>query len=114
MIDQGAMKAKWLAQPWAHPYLIDLPVSETAFQDTGEPYPGHWREAPEPWPDAGSAYPQRRAALRRAFANLPDLWRRVLLGRDTRLTAAERRDVLARAHGTLRSALDTNVRGDQR
>ncbi len=39
------------AVPWASLQLGDEPtVDPDAFQGADEPYPGHWRSFPEPWP----------------------------------------------------------------
>ena len=94
-------------------------VSDAAFQSTAEPYPGHWREFPEPWPVTS------RAELVGALAELPDTWRAVLLRHDGAvreragsppddaavaarlgLTVAQERDILTRARAALRDAVD--------
>jgi RNA polymerase sigma-70 factor (ECF subfamily) len=100
----GAVGARWFRAPL---------VPDPAFQDDGEPYPGHWRRFPEPWPSAGTS-----ADLAAALDALPEMWREVLLRRDgaghddarvaeeLRLTVAQERDVLARARAELRARLD--------
>ena len=90
-------------------------VPDDAFQDASEPYPGHWRRFPEPWPPASGADP---AAVAAALATLPGTWRGVLLRRDVvglddeqvaaelGLTVAQERDILTRARTALRDRLD--------
>jgi RNA polymerase sigma-70 factor, ECF subfamily len=89
-------------------------VPDRAFQDAGEPYPGHWRHLPEPW-EPGVVTP---AALEAALATLPETWRRAVLRRDRDglgdagvaaelgLTVEQERDLLARARAALRDRLD--------
>jgi DNA-directed RNA polymerase specialized sigma24 family protein len=95
-------------------------VPDGAFQDEGEPYPGHWRHPPEPVPPARLTQEQLLAAL----ADLPPTWRDVLLrhdgptqepaepaGVDARvadelgLTLDQEHDILARARAALRDRL---------
>ena len=82
------MKKNWLARaemnairarPWARAFRRRPLVPDSRFQDADEPYPGHWRRFPDPWPPAG---PAQRAAAMVALNELPDTWRRVLQARD--------------------------------
>jgi RNA polymerase sigma-70 factor (ECF subfamily) len=91
-------------------------VPDAAFQDAGEPYPGHWRHSTEPWPGV------TREQVLTALDELPDTWRAVLLRRDGAvpargggdaavaaelgLTADQERDILTRARAALRDGVD--------
>jgi hypothetical protein len=44
------MRKNWLAAAWAHGFRAKPLVPDAAFQATNEPYPGHWRRFPQPWP----------------------------------------------------------------
>jgi RNA polymerase sigma-70 factor, ECF subfamily len=95
-------------------------VPDAAFQDADEPYPGHWRRLPLPWPPGLGG----RAAVQAALDALPATWREVLLRRDVAgeddrrvaaelgLTAEQERDVLARARAALRARLDAGAPTD--
>jgi hypothetical protein len=98
-------------------------VPDSAFQDEGEPYPGHWRHAPGPWPRSGPDAVELHSALE----ELPATWRTVLLRHDgpTRasagpagpadvdaavagelgLTVDQERDILTQARAALRDRL---------
>ena len=67
--------------PWRRDYPPTPAVDADRFQDETEPYPRHWREAPEPWPpgDAGAA-----AELDDALRELPRTWREVVSRTDVR------------------------------
>ena len=109
----GAAGARWFR---ARPLVPDA-----AFQDPAEPYPGHWRRFPTPWP--AGLRPQH-AALRAALDELPDAWREVLLRHDVvgddddrvatalGLTVEQERDVLARARAAVRDRLDAGPASD--
>jgi RNA polymerase sigma-70 factor (ECF subfamily) len=59
-------------------------VDPARFQDADEPYPGHWREFPAPWPspeDAGVAS-EIRTVLATAVMRLPPAQRAVITLRD--------------------------------
>jgi RNA polymerase sigma-70 factor (ECF subfamily) len=111
------MRKNWLAAAWAHRFRAKPLVPDAAFQGTDEPYPGHWRRFPEPWPSAPACEPDATQA-EAAFAGLPALWRRVVLARnraprsdqqvaaDLGLTVKEVRDILARARAAVRDELD--------
>ena len=92
-------------------------VAESRFQGPNEPYPGHWRTAPTPWPDRLSGDPEARQHLRDGLAILPQLWLAVLKARDIdrrpaeevaeqfSLTLSQEQQILAQARATLRNQL---------
>jgi RNA polymerase sigma-70 factor, ECF subfamily len=92
-------------------------VSASRFQDSGEPFPRHWRSFPAPWPALDPADPQVRDALAAAIAELPATWRAVVIARDGRgrdavevserlgLTLRQQRTILNRARARLRERL---------
>ena len=99
---------------WAGRWFRRRPVvPDSAFQDSSEPYPGHWREFPREWPG-----PVTSDQLRKALATLPPTWRVVLLRHDgasgvtveSGLTDAQERDILTSARAALRDALDAAQR----
>jgi RNA polymerase sigma-70 factor, ECF subfamily len=109
---------------WAGRWFRRRPVvPDSAFQDSSEPYPGHWREFPQEWPG-----PVTGDQLREALATLPHTWRVVLLHHDgpsgdtaddavaaeSGLTVAQERDILTSARAALRDALDAAQRGAAR
>lgn len=98
------MKKNWLATKWSRGFRARPPVPDAAFQDETEPYPGHWRALPEPWPDTDAG----PAVLDAALAELPELWRQVVLSRgdDLGLTPEQERDILALARAAVRDHLD--------
>jgi RNA polymerase sigma-70 factor (ECF subfamily) len=119
------MRKNWLAAAWALRFRAKPLVPDAAFQGTNEPYPGHWRRFPEPWPSAPACEPdaagrttEHRAAAEAAFTGLPAQWRRVVAARylarradqqvaaDLGLTEKEVRDILARARAAVRDELD--------
>jgi len=119
------MRKNWLAAAWAHGFRAEPLAPDAAFQGTSEPYPGHWRRFPEPWPsapvgepDADARTTQDHAAAAAALAGLPALWRHVVIARylarrddqqvaaDLGLTVTQVRDILARARAAVRDELD--------
>jgi RNA polymerase sigma-70 factor, ECF subfamily len=98
-------------------------VDPSQFQGPNEPYPGHWREWPAPWPDPEDAALagelRRRAGA--ALAELPERQRVVLALRDVEgydaaevcsildITAANQRVLLHRARAHVRRRLETYV-----
>ena len=119
------MRKDWLATAWAHWCRAKPLVPDAAFQGTNEPYPGHWRRFPEPWPDTPACGPdadgrttEHHAAAEAAFTGLPAQWRRVVVARylahradqqvaaDLGLTVKEVLDILARARAAVRDELD--------
>lgn len=105
-----------VAAAWARRFRRRPLVPDEKFQDAEEPYPGHWRRFPDPWPPASGA--ARRAAVQAALDELPDTWRRVLLDRDVlgrsdaqiatelSLSVEEERDILTAARAAVRARLD--------
>ncbi len=98
-------------------------VDPARFQGPDEPYPGHWREWPVPWPDPEDA--ALAAELRQrtgvAVAELPERQRVVLALRDIEgydaeevcsildITAANQRVLLHRARAHVRRRLESYV-----
>ena len=92
-------------------------VDAARFQGPEDPFPGHWREFPAPWPRIDPADPAVRARLRAAVGELPPAWQAVVRQRDVRdrpppevsddlgLTAAQQRAMLNRARAFLRERL---------
>src|SRR6185437_12173817 len=79
------MRKNWLAAAWAPRFRAKPLVPDAAFQGTNEPYPGHWRRFPEPWPSAPACEPdadgrttEHHAAAEAAFTGLPSQWRVVV------------------------------------
>ena len=124
------MRKNWLSTAWGRWFRAEPLVPDAAFQDASEPFPGHWRRFPEPWPatpaadrDAAAPSPGQWAALRAALAGLPEPWRRVVAARDAAdgddqqvaedlgLTVEQERDILARARAAVRDQID-RVRTD--
>ena len=115
------MRKNWLAAAWGRAFRAEPLVPDAAFQDASEPYPGHWRRFPAPWPaarDAGQRPPRLRAAAAAALAGLPGPWRLVVAARaaaggddqqaarELGLTVRQERDLLARARAAVRDRLD--------
>ena len=118
------MRKNWLAAAWAHGFRATPLVPYAAFQGTGEPFPGHWRRFPEPWPSAPAGEPDadgrtaQHTRQQRPRFRAPGLWRRFVLARyparrgdqqvaaDSGLTVEEVRDILARARAAVRDELD--------
>jgi RNA polymerase sigma-70 factor (ECF subfamily) len=118
------MRKNWLAAAWAPRFRAKPLVPDAAFQGTNEPYPGHWRRFPEPWPSAPACEPdadgrttEHHAAAEAAFTGLPSQWRVVVarylarraaqqVAADLGLTVKEVRDILARAQAAVRDELD--------
>jgi RNA polymerase sigma-70 factor (ECF subfamily) len=110
--------------PWS-----SLPVAEDAgptvdpsrFRGPGEPYEGHWREFPAPWPspEPAALAGEVRSRVSAALARLPDRQRVVITLRDVEgysseevsaileITAANQRVLLHRARAFVRCELET-------
>jgi RNA polymerase sigma-70 factor (ECF subfamily) len=94
-------------------------VDPALFQGPGEPYPGHWRVSPPPWPtpEQHTLAAETRAFLSEAVGRLPDRQRAVLVLRDVEghtaeevcsildITAGNQRVLLHRARAFLRGEL---------
>jgi RNA polymerase sigma-70 factor, ECF subfamily len=109
--------------PWS-----SLPVAEDAgptvdpsrFQGPGEPYEGHWREFPAPWPspEPAALAGEIRTVVSAALARLPERQRVVITLRDVEgygsdevcsileITAANQRVLLHRARAFVRAELE--------
>jgi RNA polymerase sigma-70 factor, ECF subfamily len=100
--------------------FADGPVVDPGyFQGAGEPYPGHWREFPAPWPspEEHALAGETRAVLAAAVERLPDRQRVVIVLRDVEgytseevcsileITAANQRVLLHRARAAVREEL---------
>jgi RNA polymerase sigma-70 factor, ECF subfamily len=96
-------------------------VPESRFRDASEPFPGHWRRFPDPWPTVDPADPGMQAALVAALGELPATWRQVVIARDVLgrgaaevserlgLTPRQQWAILNRARAVLREGLDRRV-----
>jgi RNA polymerase sigma-70 factor (ECF subfamily) len=95
-------------------------VAPDRFQGSGEPYPGHWRAGPAPWPapENEALARETRHHLAAALALLPARQRLVVTLRDVEgyssaevcaileVSPANQRVLLHRARATLRAALE--------
>jgi RNA polymerase sigma-70 factor (ECF subfamily) len=99
-------------------------VDPDRFQGPDEPYPGHWRALPTPWPDLVPSPEQRtldaelQARLEDALAGLPDRQRAVITLRDVQgrpaeevcaileISSANQRVLLHRARAHVRARLE--------
>jgi len=71
------------AVPWASLRLTDEPtVDPDVFQGADEPYPGHWRSFPEPWPEQVTLSREVLRVIRAAVERLPAQQRAVITLRD--------------------------------
>lgn len=103
--------------PWSS---VGPTVDPERFQGPDEPFPGHWREFPAPWPDGLQQVlaVETRARLAEAVARLPERQRVVLVLRDVEgyeaaevcsileITAANQRVLLHRARACVRADLE--------
>jgi DNA-directed RNA polymerase specialized sigma24 family protein len=67
--------------PWRREYPPSPAIDTARFQDETEPYPRHWREAPEPWSPGDVA---AAAELTDGLRELPRTWREVVSRTDVR------------------------------
>ncbi len=99
-------------------------VDPDRFQGPDEPYPGHWRALPAPWPELAPSPEQRtldaelQARLEDALAGLPERQRSVITLRDVQgrpaeevcaildITPANQRVLLHRARAHVRARLE--------
>ncbi len=102
-------------------------VDPDRFQGPDEPYPGHWRALPAPWPELAPSPEQRtldaelQARLEDALAGLPERQRAVITLRDVQgrpaeevraildITPANQRVLLHRARAHVRARLEVYV-----
>ncbi|RZQ60683.1 sigma-70 family RNA polymerase sigma factor [Amycolatopsis suaedae] len=96
-------------------------VDPAAFAGPGEPFSGHWRELPAPWPtpEQHTLSAEVRDRIATALAGLPERQRAVLVLRDVQghtsaevcaileLSAANQRVLLHRARAAVRAELAT-------
>jgi RNA polymerase sigma-70 factor (ECF subfamily) len=112
---------------WARWFRRASPVPDSAFQGSDEPYPGHWRHLPEPWPPAVAADPAVGQRLREALDELPVTWRAVVhrhdiagqpsedVAHELGITVEEQRRILTMARAALRDQLaDPLSRGERK
>jgi RNA polymerase sigma-70 factor, ECF subfamily len=110
--------------PW-HDDRTGPTVDPALFQGAGEPFPGHWRADPAPWPEQHALAAEARACLGEAIARLPDRQRVVLVLRDVEghdagevcsildITAANQRVLLHRARAFVRAELAAYFAGTE-
>ena len=104
--------------PWSSVAPDAGPTVDPAFfQGAGEPFPGHWRVDPAPWPEQHALAAEARACLAAAVARLSERQRVVLVLRDVEdydseevcsildITAANQRVLLHRARAFVRAEL---------
>lgn len=102
-------------------------IDPDRFQGAGEPYPGHWRQFPEPWtviprsPEQHTLDSELRARLEEALAELPDRQRTVIIMRDVQgfpaeevcavldISPSNQRVLLHRARASVRARLEVYV-----
>lgn len=74
-------------------WIRGIPRSPTVepdrFQGADEPYPGHWRFPPRPWPADPADELSRSELLRGLLGELPATWRAVVVARDVEGRSAE-------------------------
>lgn len=117
---RGARESR--SVPWSS--VAGPTVDPARFQGPDEPFPGHWREFPAPWPGVFGLPEQQvlavetRARLAEAVSRLPERQRVVLVLRDVEgyeaaevcsileITAANQRVLLHRARACVRADLE--------
>jgi RNA polymerase sigma-70 factor, ECF subfamily len=111
---------------WRRWFRRASPVDDRLFQDASEPYPGHWRRSPEPWPAGFPGGGAAREQLHLALAELPPLWRAVIESRDVAgrdaasaaaefgLTIGQEQQILNQARAALRTSLSHRTGRDPR
>ena len=78
-------------------------VDPDAFQGADEPYPGHWRSFPEPWPEQAVVGKETLEVIRAAVERLPAQQRAVITLRDIEgLTGPETSELLDLSEGNQR------------
>jgi RNA polymerase sigma-70 factor, ECF subfamily len=106
-----------LAAAWARWFPRSRVVNQSRFQGPNEPFPGHWREFPPPWPEGIATDREAQRAIRQRLRELPNLWRVVLTARDLEhrpapevaqqlgLSPEQEQHVLRMARAAMRDAL---------
>jgi RNA polymerase sigma-70 factor (ECF subfamily) len=108
-----------MAVPWARWFPRPGAVADSRFQGPDQPFPGHWRSVPDPWPrDVGPEFYQQ---LRIEVGALPELWRLVVWERDVNhrspvevahqlgITMDQEQRILTQARAALRERLAQSV-----
>ena len=100
-------------------------VDRARFEGDTEPYPGHWREAPAPWPHVDPADSVVLAVVEAGLAVLPPRWALALRGHDVGRrpetevaaeldnTLAQLRDLVDRGRAELRAHLARELRAGE-
>jgi RNA polymerase sigma-70 factor (ECF subfamily) len=111
---------------WSRWFRRPGPVPDTEFQGSDEPYPGHWRHFPGPWPPGIAADPAVRQHLHAALDELPATWRAVVRWRDIAgrpgdevahelgISVEQQRSILTMARAALRDRLASFFSGGRR
>jgi RNA polymerase sigma-70 factor, ECF subfamily len=111
---------------WSRWFPRAGPVCDGLFQGAGDPYPGHWRRSPEPWPAGFADGDFGHRELRRGLGELPPSWRCVIYLRDVAgrdaasvaaelgLTAGQEQQILNQARAALCAALSRRAGQDPR
>jgi RNA polymerase sigma-70 factor (ECF subfamily) len=98
------------------------PVDDSLFQGRDDPFPGHWRQPPAPWPAGLTSDDAARGHVRDALAALPPPWRAVVRSRDVAgrpaaevaaglgLASGQERQILNMARAALRASLSRLAR----
>ena len=101
----------------AAPSAAADPADDGLFQGSDDPYPGHWRQNPVPWPAGLTGDAAARRHLHDALGELPPPWRAVVRSRDVAgrdaaevaaglgLTPGQEQRILNQARAALRDAL---------
>lgn len=63
---------------WSRWFRRAGPVADSRFQGPIDPYPRHWRQFPQPWPEVSTQDAAVGEHLRRALDRLPAVWRAVV------------------------------------
>lgn len=102
------------------------PADDGLFQGRDDPYPGHWRQNPVPWPAGLTGDAAARRQLHDALDELPSPWRAVVRSRDVAgrdaaevaaglgLTPGQEQRILNQARAALRDALSRLAGQDPR
>lgn len=105
------------ATRWSRWFPTTSPVDDALFQGPDDPYPGHWRELPPPWPPGFTDEEATVDELRQALEDLTPSWRAVAQARDVAgrgaaevaddrgITVDQEQRILNRARAALREAL---------
>ncbi|TWF78682.1 RNA polymerase sigma-70 factor (ECF subfamily) [Pseudonocardia hierapolitana] len=121
---RAARERRFVPMSSLRPAATGPTVDPDRFQGPDEPYPGHWRTLPSPWPDLVPSPEQRtldaelQARLEDALAGLPERQRAVITLRDVQgrpaeevcaileISPANQRVLLHRARAHVRARLE--------